>query len=297
MWYSGHVIVDHCWSLLIPFRRIYWFNFSGRIKSKAIEELHFDGRTTVTYRWFHRSAHTSLSWTSLSPLTLSDLTEISVADLTKDLGVIVSSTFKICLHCQQAATGARCILLQIHRGFAVLTPEIFPPLYDQQASLPNLRRNIAQMERIHRLATLMEKGLKDMPYEDRLRRLNIFSLERRRLRGDHILAYNIFHGRLDLPRAECFEAPSVRDLRGHDFKLRHCSFQLLRKKADVSERIPIAPNIRPMEKVNSPTVDLFQRLVDFTGFSMFPCLPWLPFSLNFYLTWIEAPKSAVVFDQ
>ncbi len=53
----------------------------------------------------------------------------------------------------------------------------------------------------------MVKGMGELPYEDGLRLLNIFSLERRRLRGDLILAYNIIHGRLDLPQAELFEAP------------------------------------------------------------------------------------------
>ncbi len=71
------------------------------------------------------------------------------------------------------------------------------------------------MEHIQRLATRMVKGMRELPYENRLRRLNIFSLERHRLRGDLSLVYNVFHGRLDLPQAECFEAPFERDLRGH----------------------------------------------------------------------------------
>ncbi len=58
------------------------------------------------------------------------------------------------------------------------------------------------MERIQCLATRMVKGMRELPYEDRLRRLNIFSLERHRLRGDFILAYNIFHSLLDLPQAD-----------------------------------------------------------------------------------------------
>ncbi len=144
----------------------------------------------------------------------------------------LTSTFKTSLHCPQAANRARRILFQLRRGFAVLTPEIFRPLYlalvrpileyGQQASSPYLRRDIALMERKQRLATCMAKGMRELPYEDRLRRLNIFSLERR---GDLVLVYNIFNGRLDLLQAEFFEAPSERDLRGHDFKLRHRSFR------------------------------------------------------------------------
>ncbi len=138
-----------------------------------------------------------------------------MVDSTKDLGVIVTSTFKASLHCQQAANRARRILFLLRRGFAVLTPEIFRPLYlalvrpilkyGQQASSSYLRRDTALIRRIQRLATRTVKGMRELPYEDRLRRLNISSLERRRVRGDLILAYNIFHGRLDLPPAEFFE--------------------------------------------------------------------------------------------
>ncbi len=69
-------------------------------------------------------------------------------------------------------------------------------------SLLYLRRDIDLMERIQHLATRMVKGMRELTYEERLRRLNTFSLERHRLRGDLILAYNMFHGRLDLPAAE-----------------------------------------------------------------------------------------------
>ncbi len=96
------------------------------------------------------------------------------------------------------------------------------------------------MKRIQSLATRMDKCVRELPYEERLRRLNIFSLERRWLRGDLILVYNIFHGRLDFPRAEFFEVPSERALRGHDFKLRHRSFRLLRRKVAFSVRLPIS---------------------------------------------------------
>ncbi len=152
----------------------------------------------------------------------------------------MTSTFKTSLHCQHAANRVRRILFLLRRGFSVLTPEIFRPLYlalvrpileyGQQASSPHLRRDIALMERIQRLATRMVKSMRELPYEDRLRRLKIFSLECRRLRGDLILAYNILHDRLDLPQAEFFEAPAKRGLRGHDYKLCHCSFRLLRRK-------------------------------------------------------------------
>ncbi len=115
------------------------------------------------------------------------------------------------------------------------------------------------MERIQRMATPLVKGMSQSPYEGRLCRLSVFSLELRRLRGDLILANNISRSRLDLPQAEFFEAPSERDLRGLDFKLRHRSFRLVRRKAAFSLRLPISSNKLPMESVNSPTLDTFKR--------------------------------------
>ncbi len=109
----------------------------------------------------------------------------------------------------------------------MLSPEISRPLYlalvrsileyGLQASPPYIRQDITMMEKLQRLATRMVKGLRDLSYEDRLRRLNLFSVERRLLRGDPILAHNMFQGRLDMLLEEFFEAPPGRILRRHNF--------------------------------------------------------------------------------
>ncbi len=90
----------------------------------------------------------------------------------------------------------------------------------QQASSPYRRRDINLKERIQCPATLMVKGITESPKVNP----NIFSLKLRWLRGDLILAYNIFHGCLDLLQVEFFEDLAWRDLRGHGFKVRHRCF-------------------------------------------------------------------------
>ncbi len=76
--------------------------------------------------------------------------------------------------------------------------EIKNPEYGLQASSPYLRQDIIMKEQLQRLATRMVRGLKDLTYDDRLRKLNLFSIERRLFRGDLILVYNMFQGRLDM---------------------------------------------------------------------------------------------------
>ncbi len=58
-----------------------------------------------------------------------------------------------------------------------------------------------------------------MPYEERLRQLNLFSLERRPLRADLILAFKIFKGEGDLNPSEFFLRPPRAGLRGHTYRL------------------------------------------------------------------------------
>ncbi len=105
------------------------------------------------------------------------------------LGFPLDTTFISSVHCREAANRARRLL------FCDLSKATFNPLYcaivrprlehAMEANAPKLRADINQIERVQRLATRL------VPYEERLRQLNLFSLERRRLQADLILDFRI----------------------------------------------------------------------------------------------------------
>ena len=76
------------------------------------------------------------------------------------------------------------------------------------------------LEKVQRRATKMVKKLKKLPYETRLKKLNIYFLERRRLRGDLIETFKILTGKEHVNCSKFFELADVTSrLRGHSLKL------------------------------------------------------------------------------
>ena len=82
---------------------------------------------------------------------------------------------------------------------------------------PDYRKDIIQLERVQKRFTRMLDGLS---YKERLDKLGLFSLERRRLRGDLIEVYKIMRGIDQLDSQYLFPKVGESKTRGHRFKVR-----------------------------------------------------------------------------
>ncbi|KAK4808533.1 hypothetical protein QYF61_009836 [Mycteria americana] len=73
--------------------------------------------------------------------------------------------------------------------------------------------------RVQRRATKMIKGLENLPYEERRNELGLFSLEKRRLRGNLITACQYLKGGYKKDRDSVFTRSHMEKTRGSRYKL------------------------------------------------------------------------------
>ena len=109
----------------------------------------------------------------------------------------------------------------------------------------------------------MVKGLKKLPYETRLKRLGIYTLERRRLRGDLIETFKILTGKERIDFKKFFElADTTSWLRGHSLKLYKPRCHTTLRQNFFSIRVINEWNKLPQSVIEAPSVNAFKNRLD-----------------------------------
>jgi len=104
----------------------------------------------------------------------------------------------------------------------------------------------------------MIRGMEHFPYKERLRELGLFSLEKRRLRGHLVAAFQYLKGAYEKAGEGLFTRARSESRRGNDFKLKEGIFRLDIRKKLFTLRVVRHWHRLPREAVAAPSLEVFK---------------------------------------
>jgi hypothetical protein len=189
----------------------------------------------------------------------------------KDLGVIVDKDMKFKNQVMAQTKKANKALGMIKRNFECVNQEIFQILYSVlvrphleyavQVWNPYLIGEKEKIEKVQRRATKIVKEIKNIPYEQRLKQLNLMSTETRRQRGDMIMTYKIMTNKVNIDKNVLLKSNETRT-RGHTMKLCKTTMLSDTRINFFSNRVVNKWNDLSQKTVSSINLDSFKKAYD-----------------------------------
>jgi len=158
-----------------------------------------------------------------------DVLPVVYIDQVRDLGVIVSHDLRPATQINATIAKAHQRANAIHRAF--VSRDISPlvraflvyvrPIVEYNSIIwsPHLKQDIESVENVQRRFTKRLPGFKKFSYQEKLRRLDLPSLELCRLHCDLLWCYKIIFGYVDINFDDMFEFRISTNTRGHKYKL------------------------------------------------------------------------------
>jgi Reverse transcriptase (RNA-dependent DNA polymerase)/Endonuclease-reverse transcriptase len=200
--------------------------------------------------------------------------QINVAKLEKDVGVTISDDLCFSRHIQIITARANQMLGLVDRSFTFKSADLIKRVYCAfvrphleycvQIWNPHLKKDINMIENVQRRATKMIPELRHKNYSDRLKELNLTTLEARRMRGDLIQHFKITKGmdKVCWRNSPLPYNPKI-NLRGHGLKIQKEKVTRCRERESFFiNRVSRAWNALPSSVVESTSVGAFKTGLD-----------------------------------
>jgi hypothetical protein len=210
---------------------------------------------------------------------------ISKVDNVRDLGVCVDNKLNFKIQIKDITTRAKQRSALIFRGFLsrntchlILAYKSFiRPLLEYASPVwsPSLICLNDEIESVQRSFTKRLPGLCNLTYIERLTKLQIQSLEHRRLVADLVTCFNIIHGFSSLQFSDFFKFSNSNRTRGHNLRLEIPLVKSSIRYNFFANRVIKPWNSLPLNVVNAISTNSFKNKlasIDLSIFLKYPCI-------------------------